>query len=161
MKDIILKDIMNRKPWLIGLLLLLSLLVACAPANDNSANRQTGIDIDTIIIYERQGGFAGISQEWVIHLDGSINGPGDQQLAAPPEEVQELVETGVESDLESLASKAAEHDACCDQFTYTLTVVSGDEQWSLRTTDTAEQPREITELFIMVEALIAEAEPVP
>jgi hypothetical protein len=155
------KDIMNRKPWLIGILLLLALLVACAPAKENSANHQTGIDIDTVIIYEREGGFTGISQEWVIHLDGTIEGPGEQQLTVPSEDVLELVETGVASDFESLAAETAEHDACCDQLTYTLTVVSDDEVWSLRTTDMAEQPQEVTELFIMAEALIAEAEPIP
>ena len=155
------KDVMNRKICSIAAVVLLSLLAACAPAGENDDDRISNIHVDTVIIYEREGGFTGISQEWVIHLDGTIEGPGEQQLAVPPEDVLEFVETGVESDFEALAAESADHDACCDQLTYTLTVVSDDEVWSLRTTDSAEQPREVSELFIMVEALIADAEPAP
>ena len=155
------KDVMNRKLWLSAIILLLSLLVACTPNDGEDDGRQSSIEVDTVIIYEREGGFAGISQEWVIHLDGTIDAPGDQQLAVPPEDVQEVVETGVESEIGTLAPDLATPDACCDQFTYTITVISGGEEWSLITTDTAEQPEEVTELFIMVEALIAKAEPAP
>lgn len=153
------KDVMNRKLFLIAIVLLFTLLAACAPGG--ALGPQTSIEIDTVIIYEREGGFAGMSQEWVIHPDGLIDGPGDQQLVVPPEEVQELMQTGVESDIESLLPDMATPDACCDQFTYTLTFVAGDQEWSLVMTDTSEQSPGVSELFSMTEELIADAEPVP
>ena len=157
------KEIMNGKIWLIALVLTLSLLAACAPADkkDEEDVRYSNIQVDTVIIYKREGGFTGISQEWVIHMDGAVEGPGEQELAVPPDEVRELVEKGVDSDFESLAAETANTETCCDQMTYTLTVVSGDEEWSLITTDTADQPKEVTEVFIMAQTLIAEAEPAP
>lgn len=152
---------MNSKLWFSTLFLIVSLLVACAPISDRNKSHQANVAVETVIIYEREGGIAGISQEWVIHLDGTIDAPGDQKLTVPPEDVQEIVEAGAESDISSLTSESSTPDACCDQFTYTITMVSGDKEWQLMTTDTAEQPEEVSELFIMIEALIAAAEPAP
>ncbi|MFL7838406.1 MAG: hypothetical protein ACK2T4_09690 [Candidatus Promineifilaceae bacterium] len=151
------KKIIKRKLGLIAALLLLALLAACSPQNND--NSQSSIKEGTVIIYKREGGIAGISQEWVIHMDGNIDGPGDQELAVPADDVQKVVEKGLESDFNSLASETANTETCCDQMTYILTVVSGDDEWRLITTDTADQPKEVTELFIMVQALISEAEP--
>jgi hypothetical protein len=152
-------ELIMDKLGLIAALLLLSLLAACSSQDDGG--RQTSLKTDTIVIYEREGGFAGISQAWVIHLDGTINGPGDRHLTVPAEDVQELIEKGIESDFETLAAETANTETCCDQMTYTLTVVSGDDEWRLITTDTAEQPTEVSEMFIMVRSLIAEAQPAP
>lgn len=159
MKDLIMKDVVNQKLGFIAALLLILLIAACAP--QNRPTRETSIDLDTVIVYEREGGFTGISQEWVIHLDGTIDGPGDQQLAVPADDVRELVEKGVASDFTALAAETANTETCCDQMTYTLTVVSGDNEWRLITTDTAKQHKEVTELFIMVQTIINEAQPVP
>jgi hypothetical protein len=153
------KDVRNHKLRFIAALLFLSLIAACAP--QKGPTRETSIDLDTILVYEREGGFTGISQEWVIHLDGTIDAPGDQQLAVPAEDVRELVEKGAASDFPALAAETANTETCCDQMTYTLTVVSGDNEWRLITTDTAEQSKEVTELFIMVQTIINEAQPVP
>ena len=153
------KDVVNNKLGLITALFILSLLAACTPQNGPA--QEMSVDVDTVIVYEREGGFTGISQEWVIHLDGTIDAPGDQQLAVPAEDVLEVVEKGAASDFTALAAETADTETCCDQMTYTLTVVSGDDEWRLITTDTADQSKEVTELFIMVQALIAEAQPVP
>jgi hypothetical protein len=142
-----------------ALLMLILLLAACMPAS--AAGRQGRVEIDTVIVYTREGGIAGISQEWVIHSDGTIDGPGDQQSTVAPEEVMDVIEMGVESDVVELAQDMATPDACCDQFTYTLTVISGDEEWSVVTTDTTEEPEEVLVLFSMVQTLIAKAEPLP
>jgi hypothetical protein len=152
------KGVMIRK--LLAIILLLSLLIACAPgANDWDNDLLANIAVDTIIIYGREGGFAGMNQEWVIHLDGTIDAPGDQELTVPQEDVQELVEKGMEADFAALASETAKTEICCDQMTYTLTVISGDDEWRLVTTDSADQSKEVTELFIMVQSLIDEAQP--
>jgi hypothetical protein len=151
--------LIEHKYPLVAALLLLILLMGCSPKKSDS--RQATLETNTTIIYEREGGFTGISQEWVIHLDGSIEGPGDQQLMVPAEDVQELVGKGMESNFESMVAETANTETCCDQLTYTLTLVSGDNEWQLITTDTANQPKEVTELFIMVQALVDEAQPVP
>ncbi len=151
---------MDRKIWVWVLVFFFLLLASCARLG-NGGTRQADIAMDTIIIYEREGGFAGMSQEWVIHMDGTIEGPGDEQLAVPPEEVLEVVETGVESEIATLAPALSTPDACCDQFIYTITVISGDAEWSFVTSDSAQQPQEVSELFFMVQRLIAGAEPAP
>ena len=153
------KYVIEHKSLLLAALLSFILFGGCSPQNNDS--RQATIESNTVIIYGREGGFTGISQEWVIHLDGSIDGPGDQQLTVPAEDVQEFVGKGMESNFESMAAETANTETCCDQMTYTLTIISGDNEWQLVTTDTADQPKEVTELFIMAQALIDEAQPVP
>ena len=154
--------VMIRKVWLIGMPLLLSLLAACAPGSGDAGDgRQDNIAVGTVIIYAREGGFTGISQEWVIHLDGKIEAPGDKEMSVPSEDVQDIIRKGQESDFAALASETANTDVCCDRMTYTLTVVNGDNEWRLVTTDSADAPTEVTELFIMVQSLIDEAQPSP
>jgi hypothetical protein len=139
------------------LFFFLTLLAGCS--SQDKGDSHNSIEPGMTIIYKREGGIAGISQEWIIHLDGTIDGPGDQELVVPAEDVQDLAEKGMESDIESLAAETAHTETCCDQMTYILTITSGDQEWRLITTDTADQPKEVSELFIMVQALIAEAEP--
>ncbi len=153
------KDVLNHRSWLLFVALLWALLAACTA--NGETNRHTVAERATVIVYEREGGFAGMNQEWIIHLDGTIIGPGDQQFTVPPEEVQALLKAGADPEITSIAPDSTTQDACCDQFTYTLTVISGDQQWSLSMTDTAEQPQEVSLLFFMVEELINDAQPAP
>jgi Emfourin len=139
------------------LLILLSLILACGPST-GSGLEGTVSSSDAVIIYSREGGFAGVSQEWVIHLDGTINAPAGETLTVSPEAVRELVEIGAETNFANLAG-APTPDACCDQFVYTLTFSTADQSWSLSTTDSAEQDPVVSELFDMAAALIASAEP--
>lgn len=147
---------MNRTQWLLATIILFSLLVGCEPGS-----RQENIALDEIkIVYGREGGIAGVEQEWIIHPDGLIEGPGDLELLAPPEDVMAILESGATADIEEFAALATTPDSCCDQFTYTLAFMVGEETWNLAMNDDSEQPQEVNELFLMVEALIAEAEPV-
>lgn len=150
---------MARNIWAAAILIMFLALAACGPAT--RSNRASAITVDTVIIYEREGGFAGISQEWVIHPDGTIDGPGEQAMVVPSEDVAELLTYSTDLELESLATGSATPDACCDQFTYTLTLVVGEQEWSMSTTDTATQSPEVSELFSLVEELIASAQPMP
>jgi hypothetical protein len=146
---------MNRRCWLFATITLFSLLVGCV-----SGSRQESVSLDEIrIVYSREGGIAGIKQEWIIHPDGLIEGPGEEEFLAPPEDVVAILESGAASGVEEFAAMETSPDSCCDQFTYTLTFEVGGEKWNLVMSDDSEQPQEVSELLAMVEKLIAEAEP--
>ena len=147
---------MKLKIWLPAAVILLSLLLGCAPGS-----RQENVALDEIrIIYGREGGIAGIKQEWIIHPDGLIEGPGDEEYLAPPEDIMAILESGTTSGVEEFAALETMPDSCCDQFIYTLTFEVGNESWNLTMSDDSEQPQEVNELVAMVEALFAEAEPI-
>ena len=59
---------MNIRIWFIWFLSGLLGLVACGP--DVTAVK--GVATDIVIVYQREGGFTGITQEWTIHPDGRV-----------------------------------------------------------------------------------------
>ena len=63
------------KAHFIGLLIGLLGLAACGP--DTAPVR--GVSTDIMITYQRQGGVAGITQEWIIYPDGQIIGQGGKR----------------------------------------------------------------------------------
>lgn len=145
----------HQAGWLLASLLLLGLF-ACG--RQDETGREGAVALDAEITYSRAGGIAGVSQEWVIHLDGTVDGPGDQALVVPPEAVHELLEVSAAADLAG-AMAGPTPDACCDQFVYTLTFTAGEQSWRISTTDTAEEDDVVSELFALAEALITTAQP--
>ena len=112
---------MNQRCWLTAAIILFLLLVGC-----KQGSRHESIDLDEIrVVYGREGGIAGIKQEWIIHPDGLIEGPGDEEFLAPPEDVISILESGASSDIEEFAAMETIPDSCCDQFIYRLTFEDG------------------------------------
>jgi len=147
---------MRIKAHYIWLLIGLVGLVACGP--DTAPVR--GVSTDIEITYQRQGGVAGITQEWVIYPDGQIIGPGGQEMKVPPQEVIALLAKAAEIEPSSLKESYVPDNACCDQFIYTIIVKVGDQETLVRTSDGAEQPEQLTSLLTGIEDLLSRAEPI-
>ena len=140
------------------ILLLVALLGLAACRPDEASSRAVSTDI--VLTYQREGGIAGITQEWVIYPDGHIIGPGDQEMKVPPQEVIALLAEAAEIESSSLQESYIPEDACCDQFTYTITIKVGDQETTIQTSDGAEQPEQLTFLLTSIEELLAQAEPI-
>jgi hypothetical protein len=154
-RQILYRAFAHQGVWLLASLFLLG-LAACGRQDETRLDN--AIALDAQITYSRAGGITGLSQEWVIHTDGTVEGPGDQALVVPPEAVQELLEVGAMANLAGAATGPTP-DACCDQFVYTLTITTGEQEWRISTTDTAEEDDVVGDLFALTEALIASAQP--
>jgi hypothetical protein len=147
---------MRIKAHFIWLLIGLLGLAACAP----DAAPVEGVSTDIVITYQREGGVAGITQEWVIYPDGKIIAPGGQEMKVPPHEVIALLAKAAEIESSSLKESYVPDDACCDQFIYTIIVKVGDQDTTIRTSDGAEQPDQLTSLLTSIEDLLSQAEPI-
>lgn len=146
-----------KKRWRLSFLLgvfVLSLLVGCAPA---TAGRSATIT-DVTITYRRDGGLTGRGQEWVIHMDGRIEAPGDLEMQAPPADVAAVLEQGAAMPAETATAEPA---PCCDRFTYTLTFSAGEQQKTFTIYDGVETEALEMQMFAAVESLINTAEPLP
>ncbi len=139
------------------ILLLVGLLGLAACRTGDPAVRGVAADIE--ITYQREGGIAGISQKWVIFPNGRVIGPGEQELAVPPEEVIALLAKASAIETSSLQESYISEDACCDQFTYTIIVKVGEQETVVQTSDGAEQPEQLASLLMDIEELISKAEP--
>ena len=147
---------MRIKARFIWLLLGLLGLAACGP----DAAPVKGVSTDIVITYQRQGGVAGITQEWVIYPDGKIIGPGGQEMKVPPQEVIALLAKAAEIESSSLKESYVPDNNCCDQFIYTIIVKVGDQETKVRTSDGAEQPEQLTSFLTGIEELLSQAEPI-
>ena len=139
---------------LLALLALAPLLLGCGPAS----NSQSAGDPDVTIIYRRSGGIMGTSQEWVIHMDGRIEAPGELQMHVDTKDIEAIM---AQSSAIEPPTSTPEPAPCCDQFTYSITIVSGDQETSFTTSDGASAEGEHMAMFAAVEALINAADPLP
>jgi len=147
---------MNIRIWLIWLLSGLLGLVACGP--DVTALKDVATDIE--IVYQREGGFTGGTQEWTIHPDGRVQqDPGENQLAVPPNRVIDLLAIIAEAGFSDLQDSYIPESNCCDQYTYTITVKIGEQEKSIQTSDASDHPKQLTTVLVAIEDLISAAEP--
>lgn len=131
-------------------------LAACGP----DPTPVKGVSTDIVITFQREGGFAGINQEWLIFPDGRVIGPGGQEMQAPPEDVIALLAKSAQIESTSMEKSYAPDDACCDKFIYNIIVKVGDQETRIRTTDGADHPDQVSSLFTGIQGLILAAEPV-
>ena len=143
---------MRVKSWFLFIIVVL-LTTACGPA----IRSVSGVSTDIVIIYQREGGFAGTSQEWVIHPDGSIEAPGERELAADPDDTSALLALTTDDEISDLGDSYVPQDDCCDKYFYTITIKVGDQEKTIRSSDGADQPEELTDLLAAIEELIAKA----
>lgn len=93
-------------------------------------------DSEPIMIYERTGGFAGLTEQWEIYADGRIANNNERAWQANPADVTELQADIIALDFFALEASYIPKTACCDRFSYTLTLTYGTQS---HTTTTIEQ----------------------
>jgi hypothetical protein len=137
--------------FLLGILFLVGCETVGAPAS--------GISTDSSLTYQREGGLAGINQEWIILPDGRIIAPDGEEMQVPPQEAVDLLSRSAEIEPASTSISYVAGDECCDQFFYTIIIKVGDQEITLQTSDGANHPESITSLIEDIEQLISMAEP--
>ncbi|MFQ5595793.1 MAG: hypothetical protein ACE5HA_16730 [Anaerolineae bacterium] len=114
---------------------------------------------EAVIIYERSGGLAGVSEQWSIYPDGRIVAGDGREWQVEPEQVKQLT-----SDIKSLgffdmSGQYMPLNQCCDRFTYTLVVRSGDKINRVTTIDAApEVPASLWEVLGAVRSFVNNAQ---
>ena len=108
-----------------------------------------------VLIYNRSGGFAGVSEEWIIYADGTIIAPDGTAHQVETKQVQAIVDkTGGMNVKDSYVAK----NNCCDHFNYKITYFVEGELKSVSTVDGAKQPAELTAVLDDLGQLLAETQ---
>lgn len=122
------------------------------PPGTETRNASEPSDLsDTVIVYNRSGGFAGLQQEWTIYSDGRIILPDGSQKQIDPTQVQAVFDAIATANFQSLKASYVPKDTCCDRFTHVITVQTGGETHTVTTVDQA--PDEPVELAAVLEAI--------
>lgn len=129
---------LRRAARLLVLLWLLVMPAACgmttAPAQPDTAEPDVSMPV---IVLERSGGITGVTESWSIYADGTVRTRDGRTRSVPPEDVSRLLDEIEADGFFDLQASYAPEDACCDQYTYTLTVRRGDKSHQTMTTDNA------------------------
>ena len=122
-----------------SLAILTGLAGACGPAaapleqqaQASATNEPTAtvVDVSTetahaSIIYERTGGFAGITERWMIYLDGRVISGEGREYAAEPEKVGALLSAIEQSGFIEWQAARGLPGACRDCFIHSITLAA-------------------------------------
>jgi hypothetical protein len=92
---------------------------------------------DAVINYRRSGGFAGVSDEWTVFVDGQVKSAAGQAWQVSAQEISDLVQAAEEAGFFSMQSSYIPKNACCDRFMYHLTIRLGNQVHTVETIDAA------------------------
>lgn len=95
---------------------------------------------ETIIVYQREGGFAGTSNKWTIYPTGRIVAGDGTAWQVPAEQVAPLFKLVETPGFASLNEKYAPAGSCNDCYTHTLTVYSPGEPKAVTFVEGADLP---------------------
>jgi hypothetical protein len=95
---------------------------------------------NTIIVFQREGGFAGRSDKWTIYPTGRIVAGDGTEWQVPAEQVKPLFDLVESAEFWDLSEKYPATGACADCYTYTLTVYQEGKTKTVTFTDAADLP---------------------
>jgi hypothetical protein len=131
------------------------------PPPDQSGTSPTSISgrvavfPETIIVYQRDGGLAGMSGKWSIYQTGRIVAGDGTEWQVPAEQVAPLFKLVEAPGFASLNEKYAPAGACNDCYTHTLSVYGPGEPQSVTFVDGADLPPYLQQLMPELNKAIA------
>ncbi len=79
-----------------------------------------------ILIYQRSGGFAGLSEQWRVYADGRVLAGAGREWQVTPDQVEQLLNELEALGFFDLNDKYISANTCCDRATFELTVRRGE-----------------------------------
>lgn len=112
---------------------------------------------NAVAVFQKTGGFAGVSEQTVIYADGYIENDKNESLQSSPEVVGTLVSTAEDIGFFDFDGNFVPEGHCCDYFNYSLTVRDCDQMNTVITADEVPgAPGELTALIQTIETLISQ-----
>ncbi|MCP4424821.1 MAG: hypothetical protein GY803_10040 [Chloroflexi bacterium] len=128
------------------------------PADNAESDRPGKTDVvpaGAVLVFHRTGGFAGVDQRWVVYADGRIENPDGVQIQADASQVQAVLETAENANFVSLNESYIPLGACCDHFSYSVTIQIDGETKTVSTIDNApKQPEGLTAVMTAINILL-------
>lgn len=107
-------------------------IISPTKENKNQQQIQTG---EPVIIYQRIGGLAGISEEWRVYEDGLVVSLTGLTWRLDPEEVSQQIEELKAWGFFELESEYLPENTCCDRYSYIITVKYNEQEHRVETMD--------------------------
>ena len=110
---------------------------------------------EPLIVYERSGGYAGLTDHWEIYANGRITNSNGQEWQADPADVAQLLTEIAAAEFFTLEASYIPKNACCDLFTYSITVTDGTQTFTTTTVEqAASAPDNLWTTLDLVQAFI-------
>jgi hypothetical protein len=126
--------------------------VEVTEALENTATMKMG---GAVIIYQRSGGFVGISEEWTFYPDGRIISIDETEYNLPAEQVMLLLDEIESLGFFDMSDSGSLFSNCRDCFSYHLTVRSGEQFNSISMVDGAsDTPDQLWEIVEKIDKVL-------
>jgi hypothetical protein len=110
---------------------------------------------NTLIVYQREGGFSGKSEKWTIYPTGRIVSDTGTAWQVPAEQVAPLFMLVEAPDFANLNAKYPVANACADCYVYTLMVYGQGEPKSVTYVEGAALPAHLQQVLSEINKAIA------
>jgi hypothetical protein len=92
-----------------------------------------------VVVFRREGGIAGLSEQWTIFADGRVQDADGNNYEIEPAAVTAMLATIESAGFMELDNSSPPANLCCDRFVYALAVRLGDRVHTMQTVDGAEE----------------------
>ncbi|MCA9997667.1 MAG: hypothetical protein KDE56_18040 [Anaerolineales bacterium] len=111
---------------------------------------------DAVILYQKSGGFAGVTESWWVYANGRLRDKDGNEWQLPAKEVETFLANSKKLGLTQMQPTYVPDGFCCDQFVYSLIVRHDDGIYQTATADGVDAPQELFQLIDEVSMLVAE-----
>jgi hypothetical protein len=108
---------------------------AATPAPESEGQPEAELPESAVILFHREGGIAGVSEEWTVFADGRVVDAAGNEFQLEPAAVTAMLATIQATGFMELDNSQAPVELCCDRFVYTLTVRLDDRTHSMTMVD--------------------------
>lgn len=128
------------------------------PALDEESGKDTaGKPGGAVIVYERSGGLAGVSDRRAVYPDGRIVSSEGQERWGTEQEVAELLDEVEALGFFEMQDAYGPLNACCDRFIYQITILRGDKAKTVRVVEAEPDiPQEFWRVAELIQNLATE-----
>jgi Na+-transporting methylmalonyl-CoA/oxaloacetate decarboxylase gamma subunit len=129
----------------------------CESLPELTTEGEDGVTVpeNAVAVFQKTGGFAGISETTVIYEDGHIENDKNEELQVPPQVVDGVIETAADAGFFDLNRNYVPEDHCCDFFTYSVTIRDCERVHTVITADEVPgAPAELNNLISTIESII-------
>lgn len=117
-------------------------------------NGRTAVFPNTIIVYHREGGFAGESREWTFYSTGRIVTGDGTEWQVPADQVKPLFDLAESPAFANLSDNYPAAGVCADCYAHTLTVFGPGKPQTVTFTDSADAPAQLQQILNEINRLI-------
>ncbi len=126
-----------------------------APTVPATPDGRVAVFPNTIIVYQRQGGIAGLSQQWTFYPTGRVVAGDGTEWQLSPEQVKPLFSLAEDAAFQQLEDSYPAAATCADCITHTLTVYQDGQVKKVTFTDSASIPAYLQQMLNELDQLIA------